>query len=84
LNNTISAEADVYKTFKDGIQLLPEDLNHYLFLDSLMDKTDAKILVGLQNSYVGLGGAANAPVPGNLRKLSESNAPLARIPMKGK
>jgi hypothetical protein len=39
------------------------DLNQYLFLDSLMDKKDAKVLVGLSNSIINLGGNANTPAP---------------------
>jgi hypothetical protein len=38
-------------------------LNQYLFLDSLMDKKDAKVLVGLSNSIINLGGNTNAPAP---------------------
>jgi len=65
LNNTITAESDVYNTFKKDISLLPDELTNYLFLDSLMEKNGAKILVGLQNSIVNFKGSNS---PGNLRR----------------
>ncbi len=62
IKKTINAESEVYKLFKNQVNLQTGDLNQYLFLDSLMDKKDAKVLVGLSNSIINLGNV-NAPVP---------------------
>lgn len=54
-NNTILAEADTYKLLQDQVALKGDDLSQYLFLNSLMDQKNAKLLVGLQNSIINFG-----------------------------
>ena len=46
---------------QDQVELKGNDLSQYLFLNSLMDQKNAKLLVGLQNSIINFG---NAPVKG--------------------
>lgn len=60
MNNTISAESEIYRKVVDDIGLAPEDLTQYIFLNSLMDQKNAKLLIGLQNSIINFG---NQPVP---------------------
>lgn len=55
------AEADIYKLLQDQVDLKGDDLSQYLYLNSLMDQKNAKLLVGLQNSIINFG---NTPVKG--------------------
>jgi len=55
ISNTINNETDVYKTVQDSVGLESNDLTQYLFLNGLMDKKNAKLLVGLQNSILNFG-----------------------------
>ena len=52
-------------------------MTDYLFLDSLMDKTDAKVLVGLKNSIISFGGS-NSPVSPASRSMSSDSTNLRR------
>jgi hypothetical protein len=56
----------VYKDFQTQIGgVTSEDLNQYLFLNSLMNQENAKLLFGLQNSIINLGNNANTPLSSN-------------------
>lgn len=59
INNTINAESEIYKLLQDQTGLKGDDLSQYLYLNSLMDQKNAKLLVGLQNSIINFG---NTPV----------------------
>lgn len=59
VNNTISTETDVYKIVQDTIGLESADLTQYVYLNSLMDQKNAKLLVGLQSSILNLGNQPN-------------------------
>merc|ERR1712037_689176 len=50
VNRTIDNEAKVYQNIENEIGLKGEDLNQYLYLNSLKNQKNAKLLVGLQNS----------------------------------
>jgi hypothetical protein len=52
INNTITAETDVYHNLQQEVGVKGSDMSQYLFLNALMDQKDAKLLVGLQNSIV--------------------------------
>lgn len=62
-NNTINAEANVYKKVEKEMGIAGSDLSEYLFLSSLMDQKNAKLLVGLQNSIINLN--SNQPIISN-------------------
>lgn len=55
LTSTVGAETQVYNRFQKELGISSTDLNDYLFLNSLMDNKNAKVLVGLQNSIVNFG-----------------------------
>jgi len=59
INNTIQAEAEIYKLLQDQVGIKGQDMSEYLYLNSMMDQKNAKLLVGLQNSIVNFG---NSPV----------------------
>ena len=61
-NNTINAEADVYKKLENDVAIKGSELSQYIFLNSLMEQKNAKLLVGLTNSIINLG---NQPVNSN-------------------
>jgi regulator of protease activity HflC (stomatin/prohibitin superfamily) len=63
--STIEAESDVYKAVQDQVGVKQDDLTEYLFLNSLMDQKNAKILVGLQNSIINF---PNQPVSSGFSK----------------
>ena len=62
INNTILTEATVYQNAMSSIGLNETELNLYLFLSSINDQKNAKLLVGLKNSLVNMG---NSPPPLN-------------------
>lgn len=49
----------VYKRLQDDVLLKGDDLSQYLYLNSLMDQKNAKLLVGLQNSIISFGNTPN-------------------------
>ena len=55
INNTITNQANVYKNIEDRVGLTGNDLNQYLYLNSLNQQKNAKLLVGLQNSILNFG-----------------------------
>ena len=55
INKTINVESDVYETLKLKTGFSSADLMNYLFLDSMTNRKDAKILIGLDNSLVNVG-----------------------------
>jgi len=55
INNTISAETEVYQQVENFLGLQTDDLTQYVFINSLMEQKDAKLLIGLQNSILNLG-----------------------------
>jgi hypothetical protein len=59
INNTITAESDVYKSLEDEVGINAADLPEYLFLGAVNDQKKAKLLVGLQNSIINL---SNQPI----------------------
>ena len=59
INNTITNQAKVYGAIEKQIGLEGDDLNQYLYLNSLNKQKNAKLLVGLQNSIVNFG---NKPI----------------------
>jgi hypothetical protein len=63
INNTINAESEIYKKVLTEVGIQASDLNQYLFLDSLKEKKDANVLVGLGNSIINLGGNNAIPQP---------------------
>lgn len=58
INNTINNQADVYNEIEEKMGLEGDDLNQYLYLNSLNSQKNAKLLVGLQNSILNF---ANKP-----------------------
>ena len=61
INKTITNQAKVYGNIEKDIGLNGDDLNQYLYLNSLNDQKNAKLLVGMQNSILSFG---NTPVKG--------------------
>ena len=59
INKTITNQANVYSNIEKDIGLLGDDLNQYLYLNSLNEQKNAKLLVGMQNSILSFG---NTPV----------------------
>lgn len=59
LNNTINTESEVYKKLNEEIKLNNNQLPEYLMLNGLMEQSNAKLLVGIQNSMINFG---NQPV----------------------
>ena len=59
INNTINNQANIYKNIQTDVGLKGDDLNQYLYLNSLQKQKNAKLLVGLQNSIVNFG---NKPI----------------------
>jgi regulator of protease activity HflC (stomatin/prohibitin superfamily) len=55
INNTISNQAKVYGDIQKNVGLNGDELNQYLYLNSLNKQRNAKLLVGLQNSIVSFG-----------------------------
>jgi len=55
INNTITNQAKVYGDIEKNMGLVGDDLNQYLYLNSLNKQKNAKLLVGLQNSIVNFG-----------------------------
>lgn len=55
VNNTINNQADVFENIEKEMGLSGDDLNQYLYLNSLNNQKNAKLLVGLQNSIVNFG-----------------------------
>lgn len=53
LNNTVIAEALAYKKVITDLELSPDDLTRYVFLNSLLEKNNAKIMFDLQNTIIG-------------------------------
>lgn len=62
LENTINTESEVYKYLEEGVGLKSNELSEYLFLNSLNDQKNAKLLVGLQNAIINMG---NRPITEN-------------------
>jgi regulator of protease activity HflC (stomatin/prohibitin superfamily) len=52
LNQTINMENEVYKKVRLELGLSGKEFSEYIFLNSLADKKDLKILVGLNNSII--------------------------------
>ncbi|MCQ2815687.1 MAG: hypothetical protein MJ252_00325 [archaeon] len=52
VNNTINAENAVYQAVQTQLQLYGKDFSEYVFLNSVSDKKDAKLLIGLNNSII--------------------------------
>lgn len=59
INNTISNQANVFQNIEDEIGLKGDDLNQYLYMNSLNKQKNAKLLIGMQNSIVNFG---NKPI----------------------
>jgi regulator of protease activity HflC (stomatin/prohibitin superfamily) len=59
INKTITNQANVYSNIQKDIGLAGDDLNQYLYLNSLNDQKNAKLLVGMQNSILSFG---NTPI----------------------
>ena len=59
INNTINNQAGVFENIEKEMGLKGDDLNQYLYLNSLNNQKNAKLLVGLQNSILNF---ANTPV----------------------
>jgi hypothetical protein len=57
--NTIDTESEVYKNLIENIKLNGTEFSQYVFLNSLNEQKNAKLLVGLQNSIINMG---NQPV----------------------
>ena len=55
INNTISNQALVYNAIQTDIGLKGDDLNQYLYMNTLNDQKNAKLLVGMQNSILSFG-----------------------------
>ena len=60
INNTINNQAKVYGNIEKNMGLTGDDLNQYLYLNSLNKQKNAKLLVGLQNSIVNFGNQPGA------------------------
>ena len=72
INNTINAESDIYKRVMDEIGLKGPELTDYLYLNSLSDQKNAKLLVGLQNTILNIPASnefkdTNVPMRTNLK-----------------
>ncbi len=57
--NVIDTETEMYKQLQNEVGIKGDDMPEYLFLSSLSRKENAKLLVGLQNSIISLGGGDN-------------------------
>ena len=60
MNNTITAESEVYSLVSGSVGLNSSEITQYIFYNGLMDQKNAKLLVGLQNSILNLN---NQPQP---------------------
>lgn len=63
--NTIDTESEVYKNLINNIQLNGTEFSEYVFLNSLNEQRNAKLLVGLQNSIINMG---NQPFSSNAKR----------------
>jgi hypothetical protein len=63
INNTISAESEIYKKLIEDVGLKGDDLSEYLYLSSINDNKNAKLLIGVQNAIINFG--YNQPVQGD-------------------
>ena len=61
INNTINNQANIYGNIQTEIGLKGDDLNQYLYMNTLGEQKNAKLLVGMQNSILSFG---NNPVKG--------------------
>jgi regulator of protease activity HflC (stomatin/prohibitin superfamily) len=69
INHTILTESDVYKTTQEEVGVNGSDLTEYLFLNSIMEQKNAKLLIGLQNSIINFSNQPEAmPSPSNSKK----------------
>ena len=59
INKTITNQANVYNKIQNDIGMKGDDLSQYLYLNTLNDQKNAKLLVGMQNSILSFG---NTPV----------------------
>ncbi len=59
INKTITNQALVYGSIQNDLGLKGDDLSQYLYLNTLKDQKNAKLLVGMQNSILSFG---NNPV----------------------
>ena len=59
VNNTISNQALVFSEIQKEMGLTGDDLNQYLYLNSVNKQKNAKLLIGMQNSIVNFG---NVPI----------------------
>eukprot|EP00340_Litonotus_pictus_P003823 CAMPEP_0170520732 /NCGR_PEP_ID=MMETSP0209-20121228/6050_1 /TAXON_ID=665100 ORGANISM="Litonotus pictus, Strain P1" /NCGR_SAMPLE_ID=MMETSP0209 /ASSEMBLY_ACC=CAM_ASM_000301 /LENGTH=184 /DNA_ID=CAMNT_0010807227 /DNA_START=345 /DNA_END=899 /DNA_ORIENTATION=+ len=59
LENTINTETTVFDKVKSKVGLAGNDFTDYIYYTGLMEKTNAHLLVGLQNTIVNFGG--NSP-----------------------
>lgn len=55
INNTIDNQAKVYENIEKNVGLAGDDLNQYLYLNTLKKQKNAKLLVGLSNSIINFG-----------------------------
>jgi hypothetical protein len=62
INKTITNQAFIYNNIQTEIGLKGDDLTQYLYLNTLKDQKNAKLLVGMQNSILSFG---NNPVKSN-------------------
>jgi hypothetical protein len=61
INNTITAESQIYKKLIEDVGLKGDDLSEYLYLNAIGDNKKAKLLVGLQNAILNFN--SNQPMP---------------------
>jgi hypothetical protein len=61
INNTITRQGIIYNNIQKDVGLSGDDLNEYLYMNSLNEQKNAKLLVGMQNSILNFG---NTPVKG--------------------
>jgi regulator of protease activity HflC (stomatin/prohibitin superfamily) len=54
-NNTINAESAIYNTIKTGTDFTDPELTQYVFMDSVKQNENAKLLFGLQNTIINFG-----------------------------
>lgn len=59
INNTITRQGIIYDNIQKDVGLIGDDLNEYLYMNSLNEQKNAKLLVGMQNSILNFG---NNPV----------------------
>ena len=59
INNTINNQANIYKNIQTDVGLKGDDLNQYLYMNTLGDQKNAKLLVGMNQSILSFG---NNPV----------------------